>query len=118
MRDPRPAEGNAMADDHALITASRVNGTPVFDRDGDRIGHIEDLSIDKRSGQVLYALLSFGGFLGIGERFHPLPWSTLTYSTARAGYVISLDREQIKAANSYTRDELERFGAGWWLLPS
>lgn len=109
-----------MADDsaHHLITASRVNGAPVFDPDGDRIGHIEDLSIDKVSGQVLYALLSFGGFLGIMERFHPLPWSVLTYQVDRGGYVISLDKDRIKSATSYTRDELESFGAGWWPPPS
>lgn len=97
---------------HPLITASRVNGTPAFNTDGERIGHIDDLSINKVSGQVTYALLSFGGFLGIGERFHPLPWSMLDYDTARDGYVVPLSKADLEKAPTYTHDELEAFGAG------
>ena len=97
---------------HPLITASRVNGTPVFNTDGERIGHIDDLSIDKISGQVVASLLSFGGFLGIGERYHPLPWDVLTYDPDRGGYVISLSRAELEAARHFSRDELEAFGAG------
>lgn len=95
---------------NSLITARRVNGTPVFNLTGDRIGHIEDLSIGKASGQVVYALMSFGGFLGIGERFHPLPWSVLKYDVGKDGYVVPLDKAQLKTAPSYTKDELEAFG--------
>jgi sporulation protein YlmC with PRC-barrel domain len=58
-----------------LIFASKVNNTPVLNPGGDRIGQVEDVAIDKRSGQVAYAVLSFGGFLGVGEKYHPLPWS-------------------------------------------
>ena len=102
-----------MSDVHSpqsLITASRVNGTPVFNREGERIGHIEDLSIDKVSGQVRYALLAFGGFLGIGDRFHPLPWSMLEYDTGRNGYIVPLDRPELEKAPHYSKDELETFG--------
>lgn len=97
---------------HDLITSDRVNGTPVFNLAGDRIGHVDNLSIDKVSGQVRYALLSFGGFLGIGERFHPLPWKVLTYDTAKGGYVVPVDKPQLEAAPTYTKSELEAFGAG------
>lgn len=102
----------AAAAGHALITASRVTSAPVYNLEGDRIGSIEDLSIDKKSGQVRYALLSFGGFLGIGERYHPLPWSVLDYSAEKDGYVLPLTKEALKAAPSYTIDELEAFGGG------
>ena len=97
---------------HNLITSDRVNGTPVFDLAGERIGHVDNLSVDKVSGQVRYALLSFGGFLGIGERFHPLPWAVLTYDPDQGGYVVPLDKTQLQAAPSYTKAELEAFGAG------
>ena len=97
---------------HDLITAGRVNGTPVVNLAGERIGHIDDLSIDKVSGEVRYALLSFGGFLGIGERFHPLPWTVLKYDTKRDGYVVPLEKAQLAAAPTYTKGELEAFGAG------
>ena len=100
------------ASSHALITASRVNGTPVFNRAGQRIGHIEDLSIDKVSGQVRYALLAFGGFLGIGDRFHPLPWSVLEYHTEKGGYIVPLGRPELETSPHFSKDELESFGAG------
>lgn len=95
---------------HPLIMAHRVNGTPVFNPQGDRIGHIEDLSIDKRSGEVIYALLSFGGFLGIGERFHPLPWSVLDYDPDKGGFVLPMTKDELHKAPSYTKDELHAFG--------
>jgi len=98
--------------EHALITSDRVEGTPVYNREGERIGHIDNLSIDKLSGQVQYALMSFGGFLGIGERFHPLPWNVLKYDTEKDGYVVPMDKETLKNAPSYTRADLEAFGGG------
>ena len=93
-----------------LILASKVNGTPVFNRDGERIGHVEDVAIGKLDGKVGYAILSFGGFIGIGEKYNPLPWSILTYDTDKNGYVISLDKEQLKLAPSYSKEELADIG--------
>jgi len=95
---------------HRLILSSRVEGTPVFSPTGERIGHIDDLSIDRVTGQVVYAILSFGGFLGIGERFHPLPWSLLKYDPAEAGYVVPLDKAQLEDAPHYDRSELAELG--------
>src|SRR5688572_30827787 len=91
--------------EHALITSDRVQATPVFNRAGERIGHIDQLSIDKVSGQVKYVLMSFGGFLGLGEKFHPLPWNALKYDTELDGYVVPMDKAALKSAPSYTRDE-------------
>ncbi|MGE0828654.1 MAG: PRC-barrel domain-containing protein, partial [Hyphomonadaceae bacterium] len=70
---------------HDLILASRVEHTPVYNLSGDRIGHVEDLSIETISGQVRYALMSCGGFLGIGDRLHPLPWDVLDYDPEKGG---------------------------------
>lgn len=95
---------------HSLIFASKVNGTPVFNGDGDRVGHIEDVAIGKLDGKVGYAILSFGGFLGIGEKYHPLPWSILTYDTDKNGYVVSLNKDQLTDAPSYSKDELADIG--------
>ena len=97
---------------HDLITASRVTGTPTFNAAGEKIGHIQDLSIDKVSGQVIYALLSFGGFLGFGEKFQPLPWAALTYHPEKGGYVVSIAKTDLETAPSFTAGELENFGAG------
>lgn len=97
---------------HDLIVASRVKDSIVLGLDGQRIGHIEDLSIDKVTGQVRYALMSFGGFLGIGEKFHPLPWDVLDYDPKQAAYVVPLTAEALKQAPHYSKSELEAFGAG------
>jgi uncharacterized protein YrrD len=94
----------------ALIFSSKVSNTPVINADGERIGHIEDVAIDKLTGQVAYAVLSFGGFLGMGEKYHPLPWPLLAYDTERNAYVVSLDKDQLKAAPSYSKEELADIG--------
>jgi len=63
-----------------LIAASKVNGTSVYNTAGESLGSVHDVMLDKASGKADYAILSFGGFLGIGERYHPLPWNQLTYA--------------------------------------
>ncbi len=93
-----------------LIIGRRVKDTPVFNTFGDKIGSIEDFSIEKSTGKVRYALMSFGGFLGIGEKFHPLPWGMLKYDTARDGYVIGLTKEELADAPNYTTNELAAYG--------
>lgn len=100
----------AVENGHRLILGSRVEGTPVFNRAGDTIGHIDDLSIERVSGKVVYAIMSFGGFLGIGEKFHPIPWSLLDYDVERGGYVVPLDKAELDGAPHYERDELVALG--------
>jgi sporulation protein YlmC with PRC-barrel domain len=90
---------------HTLISADKVQGTAVYDTKGERMGSIEDVMIEKRSGKVAYAILSFGGFLGIGERYHPLPWNALTYDEGLGGYVVAIPVERLKEAPSYGADE-------------
>lgn len=86
-----------------LISADRVEGTPVYDVRGQRLGTIDRILIDKVSGKVVYADLAFGGFLGIGEHNHPLPWSILTYDTDKEGYVVNVDRERLMKAPTLER---------------
>ncbi len=81
----------------SLIAASKVNGTSVYNTAGDNLGSIYDVMIDKVSGQVSYAVLSFGGFLGIGEDYYPMPWSMLTYDTGQGGYVVDIDKDRLEA---------------------
>ena len=92
---------DAVQETSTLIAADRVNGTYVFNPQGDRIGEINDLMIDKRSGQVAYAIMSFGGFLGVGNSYHPLPWSLLKYNTNLGGYVVDIKQSQLEDAPSY-----------------
>ncbi len=88
-----------------LIASDKVEGTEVFSRSGDRIGSIYNFMVDKVTGQVSYVVMSFGGFLGLGERFYPLPWKILTFDPQRGGYVIDIDREQLERAPSYAAGE-------------
>lgn len=99
-----------MSEDRNLILASRVEHSSVFNEDGWLIGHIKDLSIDRQTGEVVYVIMSFGGFLGIGKRLHPLPWSMLNYDSERHGYVVPLNTEILRDAPHYDADELEDFG--------
>jgi len=105
-----PSEPVRDDSEHKLILSSRVNGTPVFNESGERIGHVDDLSIERVSGNVVYAIMSFGRFLGIGEKFHPLPWSLLDYDPERGGYVVQLDKAALEGAPHYDRQELRELG--------
>lgn len=95
-----------------LIAGSCVTDTAVFNTAGDRIGKVDDLIIHKVTGQVEYALMSFGGFLGIGEKVHPLPWEVLSYDTGREGYVVPVDKEALKNAPSLDPDNIDELAAG------
>ncbi len=88
-----------------LISSDKVEGTAVYDRQGNRIGDIHCVMIGKVSGQVAYAVLSFGGLLGIGERYHPLPWRSLTYDTRLGGYATGMTQERLHDAPSFGAGE-------------
>ena len=81
-----------------LIASDKVEGTEVYRSNGDHIGEIERVMIEKRSGKVAYAVMSFGGFLGMGEDFYPLPWSLLTYNERLGGYQVNISEEQLGSA--------------------
>ena len=95
-------------DAHDLISSRRVEGTPVYNPTGERLGSIHSVMIEKRSGRVAYALMSFGGFLGVKEQVHPIPWEMLTYDVDRDGYSVDLTRELLKNAPSMHLDEADR----------
>ena len=88
----------------SLIGSDKVEGTAVYGPDGQKIGTIERVMIDKISGKVSYAVLSFGGFLGIGDDHYPLPWQTLKYDTNLEGYLTGLTEIQLKGAPKYSND--------------
>lgn len=86
-----------------LIAADKVKGTNVYNPAGDNLGTIDDIMIDKASGRAIYAVMSFGGFLGMGEKYHPLPWAILEYDAHKGGYVVNLDKNVLEAAPNYDR---------------
>lgn len=78
----------------------------MYNTAGEKLGSVYDIMLDKISGHAEYAILSFGGFLGIGEKYHPLPWNSLTYDTNQGGYVVNIDRNRLEGAPMYSADEL------------
>jgi hypothetical protein len=93
-----------------LIGSDKVEGTAVFGADGTKVGSIERVMIDKISGKVSYAVLSFGGFLGIGDDHYPLPWQSLKYDTGLGGYVTGVTEAQLKGAPKYGNDNAWNWG--------
>ncbi|GGX32156.1 photosystem reaction center subunit H [Pigmentiphaga litoralis] len=86
---------------NTLISSDRVEGTTVYNKVGEKLGSIDHVMIEKRTGQVRYAVLEFGGFLGIGTDRYPLPWNVLEYSTDLDGYVVPLEQSQLENAPRY-----------------
>ena len=90
------------------IRAKKVIGTNVTDPAGQKIGQVEDVVLDKESNSILFAVVGFGGFLGMAEKYHPLPWGSLDYDETRDAYVVEYTKEQLKAAPAGSIDELTR----------
>lgn len=88
------------------IPASKVVGTDVYNAQGDHIGHVEEVVLDKMSNNIMFAVLGFGGFLGIGEKYHAMPWSMLDYDTDKGGYIVGLDKSVLQGAPVYDLDDL------------
>jgi hypothetical protein len=90
-----------------LISSDKVQGTEVYGPNGEHVGEIDHLMIERVSGRVAYAVMSFGGFLGMGKDFYPVPWDALKYDTTLDGYRTSITREQVEGAP--TRDAGDTF---------
>lgn len=102
-------EGLPIEETNRLIASNKVEGTPVYNFDGDRLGTIYNFMVDKYSGQVQYAVMSYGGFLGIGQRYYPMPWRMLDYDTREGGYVVNMTERDLEEAPSFGRDDEPNF---------
>jgi osmotically-inducible protein OsmY len=89
----------------SLISSEKVEGTAVYGSDRQKIGSIESVMLTKRSGKVAYAVLSFGGFLGLGTEHYPLPWRMLKYDTDLGGYIVNLTKDQLQGAPKYGQND-------------
>ena len=87
----------------SLIGSDKVEGTAVYGADQKKIGKLERVMIDKFSGKVAYAVLSFGGFMGMGEDYYPVPWTTLKYDENLGGYLVNVTRDQLDKAPKYSK---------------
>ena len=96
----------------SAIRAKKVIGSNVTDPAGKKIGQVEDVVLDKESNSILFAVVGFGGFLGVAEKYHPIPWSSLDYDPSKDAYVVEYTKDQLKAAPAGSIDELTRNDGG------
>lgn len=94
---------------NSLVASSRVEGIPAYGWDGKKIGRIHSLIINRLTGQVAYAVLSFGGFLGLGQSYHPVPWGLLAYDPDKEGYLVKVDKAMLEGSPSYRPDDAPEF---------
>jgi len=99
--------------DMRLIAADKVEGVSVYSPNGDKLGTVENIFIDKVSGQAEFATMAFGGLLGMGEKHYPLPWSVLTYDTDKDGFVVALEKETLEGAPGYDKSRFSTTDYGW-----
>ena len=92
-----------------LVASNKVEGTAVYDPAGDKLGTIYNFMVNKRSGRVEYAVLQFGGILGMGSDYYPLPWEVLSYDEEEEGYVVDIDKDALKDAPHYAPNAQPEF---------
>ena len=100
-----PVSGQIMVQDPNTVLAKEFIGQNVYTPDKTKIGSISDLILSKDAKTVEGFVIGVGGFLGIGEKYHPLPWSTLTYDESKGGYVVNLDKKMLENAPTYGMNE-------------
>ena len=108
-KEDEVAERTHIEETDRLIASDKVEGTAVYNRQGEKLGSVHNFMVDKRSGRAEYAVMSFGGFLGMGDSYHPLPWSVLTYDTTQGGYVVDLDKQTLQKGPSYMSGQEPRY---------
>src|SRR5580658_6625658 len=111
---PQSTEGSFMVNSNTastVISSDKVEGTAVYNVAGEKLGSIDDLMIDRVSGQVRYAVLEFGGFLGMGTDRYPIPWSVLKYDLNKGGYIVPLDKARLEKAPKYTDERVPTYDA-------
>ena len=92
----------------SAISARKVIDTEVFDPSGKKIGEVKDVVLDKTSNNIMFAIVGFGGLMGVGEKYHPIPWSELDYKEDRKGYVVGFTKDQLAAAPAGSIEELTK----------
>jgi sporulation protein YlmC with PRC-barrel domain len=80
----------------AVMSARQILGSKVYDLNGHKIGHVEDVGFDEQSQSIVFATVGFGGFLGLGATHHPVPWSELDYDPSQDGYVAKLTKKELR----------------------
>jgi sporulation protein YlmC with PRC-barrel domain len=111
-RNPGGQQIRPPDESRTLISARKVDGTRILNSIGEVVGSVHDLMIEKRTGRIAFAVISLGGFLGIGERYHPVPWAELRFDPDRGGYVLRRNPDDLRTAPTLSADEIPAFESG------
>ena len=98
----------------ALMGANTLLGNDVYNKDGEDLGDIKELMIDMASGRVAYAVLSFGGLLGMGDKLFAVPWAALTLDTAKKRFTVSVLKDALKDAPGFDKDHWPSMSDQTW----
>lgn len=103
-----------LSETHDLIASDKVDGTAVYSENGDRLGTVAHFMVGKRDGQVNYAVMTFGGFLGMGTEQYALPWEKLDYDVEKGGYVVDISKDQLTGAPQYSTDKTGEYDRSYY----
>lgn len=91
-------------DMYGVVCASKIIGEGVVNHEGQDLGKIQEMVIDARAGQVAYAVLSFGGFMGMGNKLFAMPWKAFEFSETEHKLVLNVDRKKLETAPGFDKD--------------
>lgn len=97
-----------------VLSASTLNGDEVYNVKGEKLGSVKEIMLDVHNGKVCYAVLSFGGFLGMGEKLFAVPWSSMTVDTEEQRFVFDVDPERLKSAPGFDKDHWPNMADPTW----
>lgn len=97
-----------------VLSASTLNGDEVYNAKGEKLGSVKEIMLDVRNGKVCYAVISFGGFLGMGEKLFAVPWSSMVVDTEEQRFVFDVDPERLKSAPGFDKDNWPNMADPTW----
>ena len=103
-----------MRPDRRVLSASTITGDAVKNPDGEKLGDIKDIMIDTETGRVAYAVLSFGGFLGLGDKLFAIPWSAMRLHDTEHAFVLNVNKETLENAPGFDKDKWPDFADRTW----
>jgi sporulation protein YlmC with PRC-barrel domain len=97
-----------------LMGAATLIGNSVCNGSSETLGDIKEIMLDMRTGRIGYAVLSFGGFLGMGEKLFAVPWNALTLDTVNKKFVLDVDKARLESAPGFSKDHWPNMADEGW----
>lgn len=97
-----------------VVKSNEVIGVAVKNSSHENIGKIEEIVLDKMSGQTRYVVLSFGGIMGMGDKYFALPWKSISYSPEDKSFILSVSKEKLKDAPGFDKDHWPNMAEESW----